>query len=105
MSIAVWQLIIKRAETSHSLLVAPAFSSEESTTVTTIISTPRACVFTVLDVVAVWRPTGANLDVSANLLCKHHDDDEDKSYGIKSFVHFGLRSSNDIDCDWEMYWL
>ena len=66
---------------AHSLLVAPAFSSEESTTVTTIISTPRACVFTVLDVVAVWRPAGANLDVSLDLT-KHHDDEEEESYSV-----------------------
>ena len=104
MSIAVCQLIIKRADKSHgilSLLVAPAFSSEESTTVTTVISTPRATVFTVLDVVTVRRPAGANLDVSLNLT-KHHDDEEEESYSVESFVHFGLSDDNDIDCDGEI---
>ena len=91
-------------EANH-LLVAPAFSSEESTTVTAVISTTRACVFTMLDVVAVRRPAGANLDISFHLT-KHHDDEEEKSYSVESFVHFDLSYSDDFDCDWEIcYWL
>ena len=85
----------------HSLLVAPAFSIEKWPTVTALVSTTRACFWAVVDEVTVQSWAGANLDVSFDL-AKHHDDEEEESNSVESFVHFGLSYGDGFDCDWDI---